>query len=79
MRRALTRTMLYPANGAGYAVDQFDLTDYPLEISLNENTSSVTLWILAVHNTRYYAAEMFGLGCVGRQSRSGLSELAGRR
>ncbi len=54
-------TMLYPANDAGYAVDQFALTDYPLEISLNENTSSITLWILAVHNTRYYAAEMFGL------------------
>jgi hypothetical protein len=53
--------MLYPANDAGFAVDQFNLTDYPLEISLNENTSAVTLWILAVHNTRYYAAEMFGL------------------
>jgi hypothetical protein len=53
--------MLYPANDAGFAVDQFNLTDYPLEISLNENTSAVTLWILAVHNTRYYAAEVFGL------------------
>jgi hypothetical protein len=53
--------MLYPANDAGYAVDQFNLTDYPLEISLNENTSAVSLWILAVHNTHYYAAEMFGL------------------
>jgi hypothetical protein len=53
--------MLYPANDAGFAVDQFNLTDYPLEISLNDNTSAVTLWILAVHNTRYYAAEMFGL------------------
>jgi hypothetical protein len=53
--------MLYPANDAGYAVDQFNLTDHPLEISLNENTSAITLWILAVHNIRYYAAEMFGL------------------
>jgi hypothetical protein len=53
--------MLYPANDSGYAVDQFELTDYPLEISLNEQSSAVTLWILAVHNTRYYAAQMFGL------------------
>jgi hypothetical protein len=53
--------MLYPANGSGYAIDQFDLTDYPLEISLREDTTAVTLWILAVHNDRYYAAEMFGL------------------
>ena len=53
--------MLDPANDAGYAIDQFNLTDHPLEISLNENTSTITLWILAVHNTRYYAAEMFGL------------------
>jgi hypothetical protein len=53
--------LLYPANGSGYAADQFDLTDYPLEISLRDDTSAVTLWILAVHNSRYYAAEMFGL------------------
>lgn len=53
--------MLYPANGSGYPTDQFELTDYPLEISLTGNTTAVTLWILAVRNTRYYAAEMFGL------------------
>ncbi len=53
--------LLYPANGAGYATDQFELTDHPLEISLNDQSTRVTLWIVAVHNTRYYAAEMFGL------------------
>lgn len=52
--------LMFPANGSGYAIDQFDLTDYDLEIGLNEATSTITLWILAVHNNRYYAAEMFG-------------------
>jgi hypothetical protein len=28
---------------------------------LSDDTTAVTLWILAVRNTRYYAAEMFGL------------------
>jgi hypothetical protein len=53
--------LLYPANSPGYTTDQFDLTAYPLELSIDDATSTVSLWILAVHNTRYYAAEAFGL------------------
>lgn len=53
--------LLYPANQSGEQSDQFNLTQFPLELSTNDNTDSVTLWLLAVHNTRYRAAESFGL------------------
>ena len=53
--------LVYPANRAGASTTQIDLTTTPLEISLDKSTESVTLWMLAVHNTRYQTAELFGL------------------
>lgn len=53
--------LLYPANRSGDLADTFDLTAYPLEISLEQASSRVFLWLLAVHTPRYIAAESFGL------------------
>jgi hypothetical protein len=53
--------LLYPANREGDSLDKFDLIDYPLEISLNENSTAVSMWVVAVHNRRYQAAENLGL------------------
>ncbi len=53
--------LLYPANSAGAAGDEFDLTSSPLELSLNDESSQVSLWILAVHHTRYSLAEAYGI------------------
>jgi hypothetical protein len=53
--------MLYPANSPGYPTTQFDLRSYPLELSISDDTTQLMIWILAVHNTRYEAAEMLGL------------------
>ncbi|MBN1681426.1 MAG: hypothetical protein JW966_14185 [Anaerolineae bacterium] len=53
--------LLYPANRPGDTTDDFDLSEFPLELSLSDESDTVTLWALAVHNTRYSAAEMFGL------------------
>jgi hypothetical protein len=53
--------LLYPANQPGTITDQFILTQFPLELSINDHTEAVALWLLAVHNTRYRAAESFGL------------------
>lgn len=63
--------LLYPANRSGEATDQFDLTSYPLEISLPESTTGVSLWLLAVHNTRYYAAEILGLNTLASSLAAG--------
>lgn len=53
--------LLYPANRSGDDAELVDLTHAPLEISLAETTTAAHLWVLAVHNTRYDAAEHFGL------------------
>lgn len=53
--------LLYPANRAGDSNDQFDLTSFPLELTLDDDTNTVQLWILAVHNAHYEAAERLGL------------------
>ncbi len=53
--------LLFPANNPGYPTDQFDLRSHPLELSIGDKTTAITLWILAVHNTHYVAAEMLGL------------------
>lgn len=53
--------LLYPANRPGNTNDQFDLMQHPLEISLNDATADVYLWILALNNQHYQAAEQFGL------------------
>ncbi len=53
--------LLYPANRSGDESELFDLTHTPLEISLTDTTTTVYLWMLAVHHTRYRAAELFGL------------------
>jgi len=49
--------LLYPANRSGDPTDQFNLDDYPLHLSLDPRSTSVTLWILALHNSRYLGAE----------------------
>lgn len=53
--------MLYPANSLGYTTDEVDLRAHPFELSIRESTTSISLWVLAVHNTRYAAAEALGL------------------
>lgn len=53
--------LLFPANRAGAAPAEFDLSQYPLEIGLHDDTQRVMLWVVAVHNKRYRAAERFGL------------------
>lgn len=53
--------LLYPANRAGEASDSFELATYPLELSVNDETRTVTLWMLALHNRRYASAEAFGI------------------
>ncbi|HEX3054044.1 MAG TPA: hypothetical protein VHP83_25545 [Aggregatilineaceae bacterium] len=53
--------LLYPANRSGDPTNQFNLADYPLELSLDAQSTSVSLWILALHNSRYLAAEKLGI------------------
>lgn len=53
--------LLYPANRAGEATDQLDLSDYPLDLNLTDQPETIVLWIVAVRNTRYLAAEQFGI------------------
>ena len=53
--------LLYPANRAGFVTDQFDLSSYPMELLVNESTEQVKLWVLALHNTNYRAAEQYGV------------------
>jgi hypothetical protein len=53
--------MLFPANSQGHAGNQFNLMEHPLEISLDDRTPHAYLWILAIENQRYQAAEQFGL------------------
>jgi hypothetical protein len=63
--------LLYPANRPGDTTDEFDLTEYPLELSVDESTSSATLWILAFHNRRYQIAERLGLDALASTLASG--------
>jgi hypothetical protein len=53
--------LVYPANQAGDDSAAFEMSQFPLELSINAATESATIWILAVHNTRYIAAEKLGL------------------
>ncbi len=53
--------LLYPANRSGVLSDEIDLTPSPLEIGLGEDTTSISLWLLAVHNTHYITSESFGI------------------
>jgi hypothetical protein len=69
--------LLYPANRSGDIADQFDLAGYSLDLSVDENTRAVTLWILAVHNTRYGAAETFGLDALASSLALGFSNWLG--
>jgi len=52
---------LYPANRAGESGGQFDLSQAPLDVGLSDESELVKLWILALHNTRYAAAERYGI------------------
>ena len=70
--------LVYPANRAGDTTDKFDLSASPLELTLRENTSAVVLWIIAVHNTRYNAAEMFGLDALAASLANGVSDWLAR-
>ncbi|WP_119072523.1 hypothetical protein [Aggregatilinea lenta] len=53
--------LLYPANRAGAASDDYALDGYPLELGINDETHRVTLWLLALHNRHYASAESFGV------------------
>ncbi len=53
--------LLTPANRAGITERQFNLADYPLEISLREATDTIVLWLVVVENRDYRTAEAFGL------------------
>ncbi len=53
--------LLNPANQRGVRSGQFDLSAYPVDISVASATERVVLWILVVHNIQYRPAEMFGL------------------
>lgn len=53
--------LLYPANRPGDVTERFDLSAQPIELSITGRTTSVVLWMLALGNTRYQAAEMFGI------------------
>ena len=53
--------LLYPANRAGDAAEQFDLSAWPLELSVDNGSSRASLWVLAVNNRHYAAAEQYGL------------------
>ncbi len=53
--------VLAPAHPANAQGNRFDLSGYPLEISLHEDTNAAALWFLAVDNRDSYAAEAFGL------------------
>ncbi len=63
--------LLYPANRAGDVTDEFNLTDYPLELAVDEATRSATLWILAFHNQQYRIAEQMGLDALASSLASG--------
>ena len=63
--------LLYPANRPGDVTDEFDLTDYPIELAVDESTTSATLWILAFHNQRYQIAEHLGLDALASTLASG--------
>jgi hypothetical protein len=70
--------LVHPANRAGDTTDAIDLTASPLELTLSDDTTAVALWIVAVHNTRYFATEMFGLDPLVASLGNGLSDwLAG--
>jgi hypothetical protein len=64
--------LVYPANRTGASTTQIDLTTTPLDVSLDKSTESVTLWVLAVHNTGYQTAEQFGLDALAASLGMGL-------
>jgi hypothetical protein len=70
--------LVYPANRAGDTADKFDLSAWPLELTLKDDTNAVALWIIAVHNTRYYAAEVFGLDALAASLANGMSDWLAR-
>jgi hypothetical protein len=59
--------LLYPANRAGSQTDQFELTQFPLQLRVSDDTTTAALWVLVVHNTRYYAAEILGLDALAER------------
>ncbi|NDJ77799.1 MAG: hypothetical protein GYB65_16235 [Chloroflexi bacterium] len=70
--------LLYPANSQGESGDHFELAQFPLELSVQADTTAVTLWIVAVHNTHYAAAEKAGLEQLADMLGSGFNQwLAG--
>ncbi len=53
--------LVYPANRPGEIAEQFDLSAWPLEITLQPESSELILWVLAVIPLRYEATEAYGL------------------
>lgn len=53
--------VLAPSRLANASGNRFELSGYPLEISLHEDTGAAALWFLAVDNRDSRAAELFGM------------------
>ncbi len=53
--------LVYPANRPGEIAEQFDLSAWPLEVTLQPESSELILWVLAVTPSRYEATEAYGL------------------
>ncbi|GAB4409465.1 MAG: hypothetical protein Kow00106_02990 [Anaerolineae bacterium] len=53
--------LVYPANRPGSIAEQFDLSAWPLEITLQPESAELLLWVLAVTPSRYQATESYGV------------------
>ena len=69
--------LVYPANRPGDLSSQFDLSAWPLEISLEADTSQVLLWALAVSTPRYQATELYGVEALAASLGLGFRQWSG--
>lgn len=69
--------LAFPANRAGDFTDQFDLSAWPLEVALESDSSQLMLWVLAVSNLDYQAAERYGLEALVASLGFGFREWSG--
>jgi hypothetical protein len=65
--------LVSPANRAGSTNTHIDLTNHPLEISIDDDTDTITLWVLAVNNEHYRVTELFGLEALAASLSAGLN------
>lgn len=69
--------LVYPANRPGDPVNQFDLSLWPLEVSLESDSSQVLLWAVALSTPRYEATEYYGLQALAASLGLGFRQWAG--